>query len=68
MLFRSNAALVEETISASQLMTGQVRDLNETLGRFHLGGEAAGTQEATGVPISAAAATPPAPVAVGEGR
>ena len=33
---QQNAALVEETIAASQVMSGQVRDLNDTLGRFRL--------------------------------
>ena len=33
---QQNAALVEETIASSQVMTGQVRDLNETLARFKL--------------------------------
>jgi methyl-accepting chemotaxis protein len=37
---QQNAALVEETISASQVMSGQVRDLNDTLGRFRLAGSA----------------------------
>ncbi len=49
---QQNAALVEETISASKVMTGQVRDLNDTLGRFRLSGSAA---------MPAAAAQPAAP-------
>jgi len=35
---QQNAALVQETISASRVMTGQVRNLNETLERFRLAG------------------------------
>lgn len=38
---QQNAALVEQTISASQVMSAQVRDLNETLARFRLAGSAA---------------------------
>ena len=43
---QQNAALVEQTIAASQGMTGQVRDLNETLARFRLADSAAAQQSA----------------------
>lgn len=39
---QQNAALVEQTIAASQIMAAQVRDLNETLARFRLAGAAPG--------------------------
>ncbi|MHB1871562.1 MAG: methyl-accepting chemotaxis protein [Steroidobacteraceae bacterium] len=38
---QQNAALVEETIAASQVMSAQVRDLNETLARFRVAGSSA---------------------------
>ena len=38
---QQNAALVEETIAASQVMSAQVRDLNETLARFRLASSSA---------------------------
>ena len=60
---QQNAALVEETIAASQVMSGQVRDLNDTLGRFHLAGSAA----APPANASTAAEEPPR-LAVGESR
>ncbi len=63
---QQNAALVEETIASSQVMTGQVRDLNETLARFKLGeGE---RRETSGErpPAEADSETPRA--AVGESR
>ena len=43
---QQNAALVEQTIAASQGMTGQVRDLNDTLARFRLADSAAAQQTA----------------------
>ena len=64
---QQNAALVQETIAASRVMSGQVRDLNQTLGRFRLVGE-------TGAPSpagdSAAGAGEPQwrAVAAGDGR
>ena len=65
---QQNAALVEETISASRVMTGQVSDLNETLGRFRLAG---GGGAAANPPVGRAiAADAPARLAVaaGDGR
>ena len=60
---QQNAALVEETIAASQVMSGQVRDLNDTLGRFRLAGSAAA------LPADASTATEEPPrLAVGESR
>jgi methyl-accepting chemotaxis protein len=60
---QQNAALVEETIAASQVMSGQVRDLNDTLGRFRLAGSAAA------LPANASmAAVEPQRLAVGESR
>ena len=50
---QQNAALVEETIASAQVMTGQVRDLNETLARFKVTDAAQGE---TGEPQPAAAA------------
>ncbi len=66
---QQNAALVEETISASQVMSGQVRDLNATLARFCLAGSAAAPQSPT--PAAAPAAggeVAPVRLASGENR
>ena len=66
---QQNAALVEETISASQVMGGQVRDLNATLARFCLAGSAAASQSPT--PAAAPAAggeVAPVRLASGENR
>jgi len=59
---QQNAALVEETIASAQVMTGQVRDLNETMARFKLD---EGAQRGPRVE-AAASHTPKA--AVGESR
>ena len=65
---QQNAALVEETIASSQVMTGRVRDLNETLARFKLA--SAANAEPHDQP--AAGAAPPSDslprVAAGESR
>jgi methyl-accepting chemotaxis protein len=58
---QQNAALVEETISASQVMSSQVRDLNATLARFRLASSAAAA------PADGHKATP-ARLAAGENR
>ncbi len=51
---QQNAALVEETIASAQVMTGKVRDLNETLGHFKLGeGERRAAQPACDPPKAA---------------
>lgn len=63
---QQNAALVEQTISASQVMTGQIRDLNDTLGRFRLADEPQGARGAAPDSISSRPQTPVATVAVGE--
>ena len=67
---QQNAALVEETIAASQVMSGQVRDLNDTLGRFRLAGSAAATPVDASSTSSAATTTAAEPprLAVGESR
>ena len=55
---QQNAALVEETIAASQVMSAQVRDLNETLARFRL---ASASAAAPGeLPMTSADPQPPA--------
>ncbi|HEX8758188.1 MAG TPA: methyl-accepting chemotaxis protein [Steroidobacteraceae bacterium] len=41
-LTQQNATLVEQATAASQSMTGQVRELNEMLGRYDLGAQGAG--------------------------
>ena len=67
---QQNAALVEETIAASQVMSGQVRDLNDTLGRFRLAGSAvAFPAEASNAASTAnVGAGEPPRLAVGESR
>jgi len=67
---QQNAALVEETIAASQVMSGQVRDLNDTLGRFRLAGSAVAIPaDANNAPAAATAgAEEPPRLAVGESR
>ena len=51
---QQNAALVEETIASAQVMTGKVRDLNETLEHFKLGeGERRAAQPACDPPKAA---------------
>jgi methyl-accepting chemotaxis protein len=67
---QQNAALVEETIGASQIMSGQVRDLNDTLGRFRLAGSATALPAAAGSPSAAmSSAAEGAPrLAMGESR
>ncbi len=66
---QQNAALVEETISASQVMSGQVRDLNATLARFRLVGSAVAPQGAVAAAApTAAREVAPVPLAAGENR
>ena len=65
---QQNAALVEETISASRVMTGQVRDLNETLGRFRVAGGAGDTAAPTGGTGIGTDDPPQRAVAAGDGR
>ena len=63
---QQNAALVEETIASSQVMTGHVRGLNETLARFKLNEGA--RRESSGEGRAAEADTDAPKVAVGESR
>ena len=67
---QQNAALVEETISASQVMSGQVRDLNATLARFRLVGSSAAAPPGAASPAPPAGAHEVAPArrAAGESR
>ena len=65
---QQNAALVQETISASRVMSAQVRDLNQTLGRFRLAGEAAGAPSPTGGCATVAGDPAWRAVAAGEAR
>ncbi len=63
---QQNAALVQETISASRVMSAQVRDLNDTLGRFQVG---AGASAAPSGASELAADEPPRlAAAAGDGR
>ena len=67
---QQNAALVEESISASQVMSGQVRDLNATLARFRLVGSSAAAPPGAASPAPPAGAHEVAPArrAAGESR
>ena len=65
---QQNAALVAETISASRVMTGQVNDLNETLGRFRLAGRVGAAANPTVGCATAADDPARLTVAAGDGR
>ena len=59
-LTQQNAALVEEATAASQSMAGQVRELNDMLGRYALGAQDAGAsleERAPAAPVAAARTT-----------
>ena len=64
---QQNAALVEETIASSQVMTGQVRDLNETLARFKLS-DPGQSEPRGGRRAAEARSEQPTKVAAGESR
>jgi methyl-accepting chemotaxis protein len=68
-LTQQNAALVEEATAASRSMGDQVRELNDMLGRYELGAQAAAAAApppaAAGEPASKPAATKPAPTKPG---
>jgi methyl-accepting chemotaxis protein len=65
---QQNAALVQETIAASRVMSGQVRDLNQTLGRFRLAGETGAPSPAGDHAAGAGEPQWRAAVAAGDGR
>ncbi|HET9107181.1 MAG TPA: methyl-accepting chemotaxis protein [Steroidobacteraceae bacterium] len=67
-LTQQNAALVEEATAASQSMAGQVRELNDMLARYELGGESAATAVAQEAAGSAAGVKSAAPVARSNAR